>query len=257
VIFVMEDISLRLKWQQEIQVAFEQEKQLNEIKNRFVTLISHELRTPLSIIMTSSQLLQRHAATLNTEQIIARTDKIQKQVMRLKRIMEDVSFINKTDSRGHELQLTPIDLPSFVQNIIDGVFMVEENLPQVTKHYSGADIQLVSDETLLYQILVNLISNAVKYTPPDGTVSVDCRVTEQTIVVQVADTGIGIPDADQTELFQSFHRASNASNIPGTGLGLNIVRRAVDTLNGTVTFSSELDKGTTFTVTLPNLAKQD
>jgi PAS domain S-box-containing protein len=257
VIFVIEDISLRLKWQQEIQAAFEQEKQLNEIKNRFVTLISHELRTPLSIIMTSSQLLQRHAATLNTEQIIARTDKIQKQVMRLKRIMEDVSFINKTDSRGHELQLTPIDLPSFVQNIIDGVFMLEENPPQVRKQYSGTDKPLVSDETLLYQILVNLISNAVKYTLPDGTVSVDCRVTEQIIVLQVADTGIGIPDADQTELFQSFHRASNASNIPGTGLGLNIVRRAVDTLDGTVTFSSELDKGTTFTVTLPNLAKQD
>jgi PAS domain S-box-containing protein len=257
VIFVIEDISLRLKWQQEIQEAFEQEKQLNEIKNRFVTLISHELRTPLSIIMTSSQLLERHAGTLNTEQIIARTDKIQKQVMRLKRIMEDVSFINKTDSRGHELQLTPIDLPSFVQNIIDGVLMLEENPPQIRKQYSGTDKPLVSDETLLYQILVNLISNAVKYTLPDGTVSVDCRITEQTIVLQVADTGIGIPDADQTELFQSFHRASNASNIPGTGLGLNIVRRAVDTLNGTVTFSSELDKGTTFTVTLPNLAKQD
>lgn len=257
IVYNIENISLRLQWQQQIEEALKQEKELHDLKNRFVTLISHELRTPLSIIMTSTELLQRNFEKLTPLQILNRTDKVQKQVMRLKRIMEDVSFINKTDMVGHQIQLTVIDLPAFAQNIIDSMLLVEENKPQIINQYEGIVTDIVGDETLLYQILVNLVSNAVKYTPNDGTVTILCRVTNEMITLRVEDTGIGIPKADQAKLFQSFHRASNVSNIQGTGLGLDIIRRAVKVLEGDVAFTSKEGEGTTFTVTLPNLAQKD
>ncbi|MDQ7033535.1 MAG: PAS domain-containing sensor histidine kinase [Anaerolineae bacterium] len=257
ILYSFEDISLQLRWQQQIEEALAQEKELHELKNRFVTLISHELRTPLSIIMTSTELIQRNFEKMTPLQIVRRTDKIQKQVMRLKRIMEDVSFINKTDRVGHQIQLTVIDLPTFCKNIVEGVLLVEENKPQIIKQYEGSVTDIVGDETLLYQIMVNLVSNAVKYTPEDRTVIVSCQVTNVAITFCVADDGIGIPEADQAKLFQSFHRASNVSNIQGTGLGLDIVRRAVNVLEGSVSFTSQEGEGTTFTVILPNLAQKD
>jgi signal transduction histidine kinase len=158
---------------------------------------------------------------------------------------------------GHQVQLTVIDLAAFCENIIESVLLVEENKPHIIRKYEGTETNIVGDETLLYQIMVNLVSNAVKYTPDTGIVTVMYRVSNETITLQVEDTGIGIPEADQQKLFQSFHRASNVGNISGTGLGLDIIRRAIKVLEGSITFSSMKGKGTTFTVTLPNLAQKD
>ena len=255
-IFNIEDITLRMRWQQQLQEAFEQEKELHNLKHRFVTLISHELRTPMSIIMTSSEILQRSHQKMTSEQIINRTSRIQKQIMRLKRMMEDISFINKADMKGHEINFTTLDISVFCQQILNEVLLVEEKNLSVEIHHNGEANEIVTDETLFYQIVNNLITNAIKYTEEGGTVSISCHNQDDKIIVQVKDSGIGIPEEDQSQLFQSFHRASNVSNIPGTGLGLDIVKRAVDALKGDISFESVENVGTTFTVTLPTSADE-
>jgi signal transduction histidine kinase len=256
VIFHIEDISLRLQYEQQIQAALDEEQRLSILKSRFVSLISHELRTPLAIISTSTEIIARKFTELTPIQLETRTRKILAQIQRLKRIMEDVSFINKLDIAGHEINLTVVNLKLFTEMVIDEMLLTLSDVPSIALEMKGIRDEIVMDETLLHQMLANLISNAIKYTPVDGQVYVSCDVTEETITLEVRDNGMGIPEKDQRGLFNSFHRASNVSDISGTGLGLVIVRRAVDILEGSIDFSSREGEGTTFTICLPSLSQK-
>jgi PAS domain S-box-containing protein len=253
IVFSFNDLSLRQRWQQQLEDALTRERELNELQARFVTLISHELRTPLSIILTSASLIQRNASSMTPQQLTRRADKMQRQVERLRHIMNDVLFINKTDQKKETVQYTTVELMPFCQEIIQDLTLTLQDTPPVTLQTDNMPDEIISDNVLLHHILSNLLSNAMKYTPPDGQVTLVMTAAEDSYCFCVKDTGIGIPEDYQPKLFQSFVRADNVSNIPGTGLGLVIAQRSVQMLEGSINVDSAPGDGTTFIVRLPRL----
>lgn len=251
IIFNIDDItqSFLLERTQQEQIRHEQE--LLALKSNFVTLVSHELRTPMALILTSAQIVEQQAHSISPETLLNRMAKITKQVMRLRRIMADVSFINRLDEVGHQLQLQEIDLHFFCQEFIDDTITVTSTTVSVVLATETDETMIVTDKTLLEQIFGNLLTNALKYTLEDGQVFVTCGIGEETYFIEVADTGIGIPEGETQKLFDNFFRASNVENIIGTGLGLGILKRAVTELKGAIEWESEENKGTRFRITLP------
>ncbi len=256
VVFTIEDYTQRKYWQDELEAALVQEKHLNQLKSRFISTVSHEFRTPMSVIMTSTDILRMHYDKLTPDQIRERLDKISDQVQRLTRLLEDVTFINKSDMTGHRLNPRDIDLEVFFKELIKEMHLVYTNPVSIVLERDGGCNHIRIDESMLYQIFTNLVSNAVKYSPNGQTVSIRYQCDEKASTFQVKDTGIGIPLEDQSHLFELFHRATNVGTISGTGMGLVIAKEAVDRLGGEITFESHEHQGTTFTVTLPHLAPE-
>lgn len=254
VVFTIEDYSQRKHWQDELEAALAQEKQLNQLKSRFISTVSHEFRTPMSVIMTSTDILRMHYAKLTPEQIRQRLDKISDQVQRLKHLLEDVTFINKSDMTGHRVTAHKIDLQVFFENLIDEINLAYNNRVFIQLDHSGVCTYMMTDETLLYQIFTNLISNAVKYSPQGEMVYIHYECDGQVVRFEVKDSGIGIPIEDQPHLFELFHRAANVGTISGTGMGLVIAKQGVDRLDGDISFKSEENRGTVFMISLPQLA---
>ena len=251
-VFSVADISFRREWEQQTEQALHQERQLHELKSRFVTLISHELRTPLAIILTSSELIIRYLENGDYGSIDRRTRRIQAQVTQLRRIMDDVNFIHKMDNIGYKLNISDIALPNFLKTEVSELTLTYDHHAPITVDLDDnlQDVRL--DESLLHQITTNLISNALKYTPTDGEIAITGSIISDTdFELHFSDKGIGIPDKDQKHLFKSFHRAENVGNISGTGLGLSIVKQAVTALGGSINFKSKINEGTQFIVRLP------
>lgn len=244
-------INERKRLENEIQAALKREKELSQLKSRFLSMVSHEFRTPLSVIQSSSEILNRYLDRLPAERRDIQFQKINNQIRRLTSMLNDVSFVNKNQLVGHEIRPTEIHIEPFVQQIADEIDLAYPSEVQIMLEIHQCE-PFISDEILLHQIVVNLVSNAVKYSQ-DGDhvwITCDCRQTHD-IVLTIRDEGIGIPESDQAYLFDVFHRATNVGNVPGTGLGLAIVQQAVDVLGGDITFESAENVGTTFTVRLP------
>jgi PAS domain S-box-containing protein len=251
VVFAIEDYTDRKHQQDELEAALYREKQLNELKTAFISLVSHEFRTPLAIIMTSTGLLRMRHRNMNEEEVVSRLNKIDAQVSTLSAMLADVTFINKTDIVGHHLKLVQINLRQFFAQLSDEVHMAHQHQGQIEIISQGNREIVLLDIALLQQIFLNLVSNAVKYSPPDGHVLIQYRCEGQRLDVMIRDNGIGIPEADYPNLFEVFFRARNVGQVSGTGLGLVIVKRAVDALSGSITFESQVGGGTTFYVSLP------
>jgi signal transduction histidine kinase len=239
------------KSQTQLQQALAKEKELNELKSRFVSMASHEFRTPLATILLLTETLSAYRHKLTDEQIRQRLGKIQEQVGHLKEIMDDVLELARMQARRTEFKPDWLDLDAFCRLIIEEF----QSGPSLTHPllYTGAEtLPPVSvDKRLLRQILSNLISNAMKYSPAEKAVTVSLTQFGETLRVQVRDEGIGIPEADLKHLFQPFHRAANVGTIAGTGLGLVITKEAVELHKGAITVESQIGVGTTFTVSLP------
>lgn len=240
---------------EEVRRALEQERELNELKSRFLSMASHEFRTPLTSILSSSELLQRYGDRLAPEKINTYHQRIQTSVKHMTTLVDEVLLVEK--SRAGLTNFAPIslDLRAFCQDMIDEFLLgVAANHP-LTIHFEGADsdgrIIGEMDEESLRRILHNLISNAVKYSPEGGPVEVRVISAGDKIRFVVKDEGIGIPVQDQPRLFEFFHRAANVGVISGTGLGLYIVKQAVEQHGGTIELESREGEGSTFVVELP------
>jgi signal transduction histidine kinase len=214
-------------------------------------MLSHDFRTPMAVIQSSAGLLRDYTDRLTEEKKRIHLEKIQIQIKQLVSMLDDTLILMKAQTIGIQFEPKPLDVAALCQAI------VKEIQQTTTKHQIAFDSskdcgEALLDEKLMRQIITNLLSNAVKYSPKGGTVSFDLRCENDEIILKIKDAGIGIPEADQANLFEAFRRARNVGDISGTGLGLAIVKQAVDAHGGSITFDSKMGVGTTFVVTLPN-----
>jgi PAS domain S-box-containing protein len=248
VMWMIRDVTNRRKSQAEILQSLEKEKHLNELKSRFVSMVSHEIRTPLTTILTSADILQNLPCTKNEQDDLFAL--IQSSIRHMVQLLEDALFIGVTEAGKLEVNPTHFSLEAFCQKLQKEAEMRLEP-GQALKVQTFGCGQVWLDEKLLWQLLNNLISNAIKYSPQGGTIRFDLACADGVARFRVKDQGIGIPAEEIETLFECFHRASNVGTISGTGLGLAIVKSCVDRLQGEISVESEVGVGTLFTVTLP------
>lgn len=237
--------------EQELRRAYEKEKELSELKSRFVSMASHEFRTPLSAILSSADLIEAYIRDDQQEKRLRHTARIKSSVANLTGILNDFLSLSKLEEGKVGVQPVHFLLFGFIDETLDEMTGLLKPGQHIRKDLPEEDVELFIDKKVLKNIFFNLLSNAIKYSDP-GT-PIDCRIQidNRMMHLAVADQGIGIPKEEQQHVFTRFFRAHNAENIQGTGLGLNIVKRYVELCGGSITFESELGKGTTFSCILP------
>lgn len=228
---------------EELAKSLNKEKELNELKSRFVSLASHEFRTPLSTILSSTILLQKYTTTEEQPKRQKHTERIVASVNGLTEILNDFLSVGKIEE-GKILQKPGrFNLHLLVQGIIEELKTILKPGQQVLYAHTGEEV-ITLDASLLKHIVINLLSNAIKFSPEQATITIASAVANGQMTLTVQDQGIGISAEDQAHLFERFFRASNASNIDGTGLGLHIVSKYAELMNGSITCHSVLDQGT-------------
>ncbi len=236
--------------QEELSEALDKERQLNEIKSRFVSMASHEFRTPLSTVLSSASLLSKYTTSEEQEKRNRHIAKIKGSVKHLNDLLEDFLSLGKLDEGKVGTAFHEMNLQELVQDTVDEMKGLVKEGQQIVYTYHGHEL-IESDKKLIKNILINLISNAIKFSDPGSTIYVNSEVKAEQATLSVRDEGMGISKEDQGHLFSSFFRGKNAINIQGTGLGLHIVKRYLDLLEGEVVLQSELGKGTIITFTIP------
>jgi PAS domain S-box-containing protein len=250
---ITRDITERKRAEAEILKALEKEKELSELKSRFVSMASHEFRTPLATILIGSEILKFYGHKLSEEKKVAQLTQIAEQVKRMTQLLEDVLLVGKAQAGAVLFQPTQVNLLEFSREVLS-----EISLAAGSKHTFNFDCQgektlVEMDTKLMRQIISNLLGNAVKYSPEGSSVDCEIKCEESQAILKIRDRGIGIPASDIPRLFEVFHRASNVDTISGTGLGLAIVKQAVELHCGSIAIESEVGVGTTFTVCIPTI----
>lgn len=240
---------------EELRVSLEKEKELGELKSRFVTMASHEFRTPLSTIHTSASLISKYPDSKQQEQRIKHVERIQSSVNNLTTILNDFLSLGKLEEGKVQCHPTEFDIESFAQDITGELRELTKKGQTITYIHEGEQKRVLLDKNLTRNICINLLSNAIKYSEESKPIRLFTKTIGEQLVIEVRDEGIGIPELEQQHVFDRFFRAHNAINIQGTGLGLNIVKKYVELMQGAIYFSSEAEKGTTFTVKLPQSLK--
>jgi len=236
--------------QEELNEAFDKEKQLSEIKSRFVSMASHEFRTPLSTVLSSASLLSKYTTTEDQDKRNRHIEKIKSSVKHLNDLLEDFLSLGKLDEGKVGAQFQSLNIHEVMADTIDEMKGLVKKNQHIEYSHSGAT-EVVSDKKLIKNVLINLISNAIKFSEEGASITVSSKLAADKLAVEVKDQGIGISGEDQEHLFSSFFRGRNAINIQGTGLGLHIVKRYLDLLGGSVSLHSDLGKGTTVTFEIP------
>lgn len=257
VVCSLRDITSRKRDEAELRRALDREKELNELKSRFISTVSHEFRTPLAMIMTSSDMLKTYDHRLSEEERRARLEKIQVEVLNLTALLDDLLTIGRANWPGrHDFEPVPVDIHAFCREIVADVATGIGARHRVHFSAEGEPPIACVDAKLLRRILLNLLSNAVKYSEPETAIAVELLSTPEQHVLRVRDQGLGIPEEDQSNLFEAFYRARNVGHIMGTGLGLSIVKYAVELHGGNIALESGSD-GTVFTITLPGIRTRE
>lgn len=252
---IAEDITERQRVQAELLNALAQEKELSDLKSRFITVTSHEFRTPLTTIHSSAELLEHYRHKWSDEKQLMHLHRIQTSVKYMTKLLNDVLILGKADAG--KLILTPelIDLKQFCFTLIKDLQLNYYDSLTFTINCEWKSTlnpeKINLDKQLLQQIVENVLSNAIKYSSPEQAIEINLNGNREQITLEIRDRGIGIPLEDQDRLFEAFHRGTNVGTIPGTGLGLAIVKRCVDIHQGDIHINSTIGVGTTVTVTLP------
>jgi len=233
--------------------ALEREKELNEMKSRFVSFASHEFRTPLATIMSSVQILEQYKGEKLETMAPKHLSRVTMNVKNMIDLLNDFLSIGKLEEGKTVLTTAETDVVKIANNVIDNLNGMLKEGQKVLLETSGNPENIETDGRLLQNVLNNLLSNAIKYSPAGSLIIVGLSFNDNNFILTVKDNGIGIPEEDQKFLFERFHRASNATHVPGTGLGLNIVKRYIDLLKGSISISSKPNSGTTFEVQLPKV----
>jgi PAS domain S-box-containing protein len=236
---------------EEVSLSLEKEKELGLLKSRFVSIASHEFRTPLTSIQLSVSLIEKYAEPFNSSNIVKHVGKIKGAVGNLTSILNDFLSLEKLESGKQEPSYHDFDLVKFAETITEEMQVLAKQNQNIIYQHTGTRSTIRLDQNLLKNCIVNLVNNAIKYSGENSFIGFTTEINERECVITISDNGIGIPEADQRHLFEAFFRAHNTGNIPGTGLGLNIVARYTHLMNGTIAFKSEVNQGTLFTITFP------
>ncbi|MEM9923292.1 MAG: ATP-binding protein [Cyanobacteria bacterium P01_D01_bin.50] len=224
---------------------------LNELKTRFISVASHEFRNPLHVILAYAQILYSRGEKLSSEKKKDFFTRIKASIKQMNEILDDVLIITKGELRQQKLNSQLVDLQDFCRQLVAEIQIGITTNHNINYTMVGKPEKAYLDENLLRHILTNLLTNAIKYSPLNSEVDFSVIFKNTEIIFEIKDRGIGIPLKEQPLLFESFHRASNVGKIPGTGLGLTIVKQSVDLHGGKIAVDSEVGIGTTFTVVLP------
>lgn len=236
----------------ELTEALEREKELSELKSRFMSIASHEFRTPLSTILSSASLIDRYNKEEHRENRKKHTELIKSSVKNLTDILDDFLSLDRLEQGKVEVKKEKINLHELSTQIIEGLNGILKAGQTIHLSYNGGKT-IIQDKKILTNVLLNLLSNAIKYSGEDKRIYLNIEIKNDFASIKVKDEGIGIPEEEQKNLFNKFYRAKNATDIEGTGLGLNIVKRYVELLDGAITFVSRQNEGTVFTVGFPLL----
>lgn len=249
-----EEVFERKKAEEEVRRSLERERELNELKTKFVSIASHEFRTPLSTILSSASLIQQYKERNDFDKQDKHILRIKSSVNHLTQILNDFLSLGKLEEGKVDVKNENVDVKHFLGEVHEEInsFLKDGQDLKIECH-AGVN-EIVVDPRILRNVMFNLISNASKYSEPGKSIYITCAADKHKIKVNIRDEGIGIPKEDQKHLFDRFFRASNAGQIQGTGLGLNIVKRYLDLIEGEISFSSDDGKGTTFTITIPQKA---
>jgi signal transduction histidine kinase len=251
---LVNDISRRKQAEEDIRKALAQQQELYQLKSRFVSMTSHEFRTPLSAISSSSELLRDYYDRLDTQERADLFRNIGDGVERMIGMLDNMLIIGKADADKAKFFPDLLNLEQFCRSIAseaEAALKAASTRPALNLVFDTASESVMLDQKLLRQILGNLLSNALKYSPNGGRVDFVVREKNGEASFVVADQGIGIPADELPHLFESFHRAHNVGNIPGTGLGLAIVKKSVEMHGGSIAVDSATGQGTRFTVIIP------
>lgn len=256
ILLVEQNITDQKIAQSNMQLALEKERELNELKSRFVSMASHEFRTPLSTILSSVNLLRKQQVIEEQERREKHLNRIRASVQNLTAILNDFLSLDKLEEGLVQVNVKKFSINLLLNDLVEEIEGLKKT-GQTIVFEEQDQCEVNADEQMLRNVMINLISNALKYSPEHSEVKVRCSNLKSTIEIAVIDSGIGIPKEEQEHLFGRFFRATNAFNIQGTGLGLHIVKRYVDLLNGDIRFESSPELGTTFIVSLPKTIEHE
>jgi PAS domain S-box-containing protein len=246
-----EEVKERKRAEEEAHKALEKERELNELKSKFVSIASHEFRTPLSTVLSSTSLINQYNNLEDREKVNKHVKRIKNSVNHLTSILNDFLSLGKLEEGRIDLQRDYFSPREFLDEVKEELASTLQSGQQLHIESEPSAVMVYSDVRILRNIFFNLVSNASKYSGVGKGIYLSYSHDDKHITFKIRDEGIGIPLSDQKHMFERFFRASNAGQVQGTGLGLNIVKRYTDLLGGTITFSSESEKGTIFSLLMP------
>jgi signal transduction histidine kinase len=256
VLCVIQNITEQKCLESELLKALDKEKELGVLKSRFVTMASHEFRTPLSTILSSTFLLENYTGENYDKEKKVHTNRIKRAVNNLTMILNEFLSLEKLENNKVRVIHSLINVQEYIQDLISEMEVAKKEGQIITYNHLGSQNMIQLDHQLLWSIITNLISNALKYSKAGSEISISSEVGADGLMLHVRDNGIGIPAEERKYIFERFYRASNATNFEGTGLGLHIVQKYVHLLRGEIQFESRLDEGTHFNVILPPINKE-
>lgn len=237
--------------EKELQRALGKERELNELKSRFLSMASHEFKTPLSTVLSSVELIELYREEEQQPKRDKHIDRIKDAVNQLTEVLNDFLSLSKLEQGKVTVVPRLVDLSAIISTSVESSEGQLQSGQEVVLQLAPEPGRIVTDPKLLRHVLINLLSNAAKYSSPGAEITVSSGMQGDDCFISITDQGIGIPPEDQAHLFDRFFRARNVENVKGTGLGLNIVNHYANLLEGTITFTSEMGKGSTFTILLP------
>jgi PAS domain S-box-containing protein len=246
-----QDVTDRKKAEDDIRAALRKEKELGEIKSRFISLASHEFRTPLGAILSSAFLLEKYQEEHPDERTVKHLDRIKSNVNNLIQILNDFLSLSKLEEGKIDCVHEQLDLLQFSEEIVQNLQESAKRGQTIQLEVNGNPETVYTDGKILKNVLNNLLSNAIKYSGENSSIDFSIHYLRDRITLVIQDHGIGIPEKDQEHLFERFYRASNTAHTSGTGLGLSIVKNYLALMNGELEFYSRVNEGTTFMVHLP------
>lgn len=253
------EIEKKLKLREkELLNALEKERDLNLLKSRFVSIASHEFRTPLANILSSINLIERYDSEETRDKKINHLGKIKNNIHYLNGILNEFLTLTRIEEGKFNIKFESIDLIHLVHEITEEFNLLKKPEQTIRMRYeTNPEYHILTDQNCVRHIINNLIANAVKYSGDTSKIDIKIKDTEEQTEISVADDGIGIPESEQKFIFDIFYRGSNVLNIQGTGLGLNIVKKYLDVLQGSISFNSKENEGTQFTIKLPKHGRQN
>jgi hypothetical protein len=231
--------------------ALQKEKELNELKTKFLSMVSHEFKTPLSGILTSATLVGKYSQGEQQPKREKHLHTIIGEVRRLNGILNDFLSIERLEQGKELYRKTRFSLSKVINEVIYNANMTLKSGQKINYPQNVEEINIFQDEKIVFLVLTNLLYNSVKYSPEDTEIDLNVELSDENVVFHVVDKGIGIPETDQKHIFERYFRAENVLLTQGTGIGLNIVKSHVENLGGRIYFKSKVNKGSTFSVAFP------